>query len=230
MDNWTLFMGVRGFANTGDSLSYRCFSHSRSSFWVAFLFFVCRICIYSRLLRVRGWPQFFFFNYSILYYGKTFFHVVNSRKNFFFFFTFSQELPFDALNGASLVRLVWRKADQLALKVYFNNLFFPLWGRIAFRGKSYRMRNFKNMNKITFNLGYSHWTKIVFSPNLWWFYKRRRQSYFIQCQTIAAFLRFEVELHYLRVMNRYTRRGVRMRKAPLIQRFGKISQYVSLLH
>lgn len=108
--------------------------------------------------------------------------------------------------------------------------FFILrWAHLGFRGKSYRIRNFCNFNKFTFNLGYSHWTRLKLLNN-WGFFKRRRQNYVIFTYYNKDFLFFKRFIPFVRFYNCYTMRGLRLRKQPIIRRFGKISQHISILH
>jgi hypothetical protein len=103
------------------------------------------------------------------------------------------------------------------------------WCHLGFRGKSYRIRNFCRVNKFTFNLGYSHWTKLKLLDN-WSFYKRRRQNYTVYSFFLKDFLFFKRLIPFIRFYNCYTMRGLRLRKQPIIRRFGKISQHISSLH
>lgn len=115
------------------------------------------------------------------------------------------------------------------LSQLIGSFFLYQWLHMGFRGKSYRIRNFCRVNKFTFNLGYSHWTKLKLLNN-WGFYKRRRQNYVIYSFFFKDFLFFKRFLPYIRFYNCYTMRGLRLRKQPIIRRFGKISQHISSLH
>ena len=112
---------------------------------------------------------------------------------------------------------------------YFYNNFFIKWGRVVFRGKSYRIRNFKKNNKFTFNFGYSHWTRLKLLKN-WQCFKRKRQNHVVFTYMLKDFLYFSRFLPYVRFMNCYTMRGKKKKKQFVIKRFGKISQHISKLH
>lgn len=116
-----------------------------------------------------------------------------------------------------------------SLLKWWKNFFFIQWARIAFRGKSYRVRNFCKNNKFTFNFGYSHWTKLKLFEN-WFFFKKKRQNYLIFTYDLVDFLFFKRFFPYIRFYNCYTRRGLRLKRQPIIRRFGKISQHISSLH
>lgn len=112
---------------------------------------------------------------------------------------------------------------------FIKNSYIIIWTRIVFRGKGFRIRNFQKELKLTFNFGHSHWDKLKLYK-LWWFFKLRRQSYVVLTFFINYLFLFERLLSRVRIVNRYTNRGLRIKKQPIIQRFGKISQVVSLLH
>lgn len=117
---------------------------------------------------------------------------------------------------------------KLFLKIFINCFLFQ-WARLAFRGKSFRVRNFCNKNKFTLNFGYSHWTKLKLLNN-WAFFKKKRQNYIIYTYTLKDFLYFKRFFPYIKFYNCYTMRGLRLKKQFIIRRFGKISQHISSLH
>lgn len=122
-----------------------------------------------------------------------------------------------------------KKIYKTVSENYFYNNFFIKWGRVVFKGKSYRIRNFKKNNKFTFNFGYSHWTRLKLFKN-WQCFKRKRQNHVVFTYTLKDFLYFSRFLPYVRFMNCYTLRGLRLKKQFVIRRFGKISQHISKLH
>lgn len=150
-------------------------------------------------------------------------------KNSTIYFVGSCSNNFDFLNNSftsfSLKKLVFK--NDLNKLVYSFFLFQCL--HMGFRGKSYRIRNFTRVNKFTFNLGYSHWTKLKLLTNFG-FYKRRRQNYLIYGFFLKDFFFLIRFLPHIRFYNPYTMRGLRLRRQPIIRRFGKISQHISSLH
>ena len=115
-------------------------------------------------------------------------------------------------------------------KNYFVYTFIIYFIRIIWRGKAYRVRFFKKSAKFTFNFGNSHWYKLIYDKTRLSFFRIRRQSYLA-----FASDRFDTRLikdffSNIRVYNKYTRRGIRIKRAPYIRRFGKISQVNSILH
>lgn len=101
--------------------------------------------------------------------------------------------------------------------------------RVVFKGKGFRVRIYRARRKVTFNFGHSHWTKLKLL-SFWFAYKLRRQSYvFITYDGYNESL-FKSILPSIRVMNRYTQRGLRLKCQAIKRRFGKISQYISSLH
>jgi hypothetical protein len=104
------------------------------------------------------------------------------------------------------------------------------WIRIAFKGKGYRMRKFQKSIKLTLNFGHSHWAKVGFDGHYFWIRKMRRQNYMCIIKGYKNLRGAKLELKYIRRLNKYTKRGLRLRKQFLQRRFGKISQVVSSLH
>lgn len=112
---------------------------------------------------------------------------------------------------------------------FIVNSFINLWARIIFKGKGFRIRNFQTDLKLTFNFGYSHWTKLKLYKK-WFFWKIRRQSYMIVTADYSSLKIFNNTLPKIKLMNKYTQRGLRLKKQCIVRRFGKISQYISSLH
>jgi hypothetical protein len=117
----------------------------------------------------------------------------------------------------------------------FSLYFLFFFKRITFRGKSYRIRFFKRYQKFTLNFNYSHWTKVILSP-IWGVSKRKRKKerdrprYMIFTADYSLWPDFTHFFKHIRFYNCYTMRGLRFRTQPIIRRFGKLSQHVSILH
>lgn len=163
-------------------------------------------------------------------------HVATTNKlwvfnlnNSYFFLSSPAASKFDSLNNHSTgYRGVWRKFRNGTIDI-ITWYFLIQWAHLGFRGKSYRIRNFCRVNKFTFNLGYSHWTRLKLLDK-WAFFKRRRQNYVVFTYLSKDFLYFRRFIPFVRFYNCYTMRGLRLRKQPIIRRFGKISQHISSLH
>jgi len=112
---------------------------------------------------------------------------------------------------------------------YFINSFIIFYFRIIWRGKAYRVRFFKKYNKFTLNFGHSHWCKIMYIPDYFQFLKIKRQNYVIVYSNQQEKKFIEYFFNNIRVFNKYTKRGMKIKQTPLIRRFGKISQVNSLL-
>lgn len=115
-------------------------------------------------------------------------------------------------------------------KNYYSTTFLYFFLKITWRGKAYRVRLFKKYNKFTFNFGYSHWTKLLFDVKKFQFFKIKRQNYLVLFKE-----RFEVSyitkfFDTIRTMNRYTKRGIRIKTTPYMRRFGKVSQVSNARH
>lgn len=173
---------------------------------------------------------FNFFNQSHYIYlekvSKNSLYCLNSGQN-----TIHISSPsfrgWDSLNKSYTSTL--RLCNSLFNINFFFNFFFIQWARLAFRGKSFRVRNFSDINKFTLNFGYSHWLKLKFDYR-WTFFKKRRQRYVIYTFFYKNFCFFKRFFPYIRFYNRYTMRGLRFCKQVIIRRFGKISQHISSLH
>lgn len=113
---------------------------------------------------------------------------------------------------------------------YYIYTFIFFFFHIMWRGKAYRVRFFKKSNKFTLNFGYSHWLKIIFNNKIFNFGKLKRQSYIVLFgKREDKFFLIKI-LNKLRILNKYTKRGIKIKKTPYIRRFGKISQVNSSLH
>lgn len=121
------------------------------------------------------------------------------------------------------------KSSLISHKFYVTT-FVYFFSRIIWRGKAYRVRLFKKSNKFTFNFGYSHWTKLIYDSSKFLFYKLSRQNYLVFYQTREQQHELFSLFSNIRRMNKYTKRGIRIKKLPYIKRFGKISQVNSSSH
>ena len=112
---------------------------------------------------------------------------------------------------------------------FFLKSFSIHWVRVSFRGKGYRLRKFKKFNRLTLNFGHSHWTRLILTESFF-FKKIKRQNYIC---LINSFYKLNCLKHYIKFikkLNSYTKRGLRLRRQFIRKRFGKISQVVSSLH
>ena len=115
-------------------------------------------------------------------------------------------------------------------KNFFSYTYVYYFLRIMWRGKAYRVRFFKKSQKFTLNFGHSHWCKITYDLKTSYFFKRKRQSYvffFYNRLDIKESINF---FNNIRNLNKYTKRGLKIKQSPYIRRFGKISQVNSSLH
>jgi hypothetical protein len=119
---------------------------------------------------------------------------------------------------------------QHKLIKYFVNSFYTFYFRIIWKGKAYRVRYFKTNNKFTLNFGHSHWCKLSFNNKIFNFFKIKKQNYIIFFSYRQQLKFLEMFFNTIRVFNRYTRRGIRIKSLPTIRRFGKISQANSSLN
>lgn len=175
-----------------------------------------------------------FFNYfnQVIYIKKLNSIIISklSLNNAFIYFSLPVRTYWDIYNyNATFIKNSPAGLYKGISKTFFYNNFFIKWARVVFKGKSYRIRNFKHNNKFTFNFGYSHWTKLKLLSN-WQCFKRKRQNHMVFTYSLKDYNYFRRFLPYIRFMNCYTLRGLRLKKQFIIRRFGKISQHVSSLH
>jgi hypothetical protein len=116
------------------------------------------------------------------------------------------------------------------IKNYFLYTYISFFLRIVWRGKAYRIRLFKKKKKFTFNFGHSHWYKLVYNKPFYSFFRIKRQSYLVLFNTRNQRRTLTDIFSSIRPYNKYTRRGIRLKKSVYIRRFGKISQVNSILH
>jgi hypothetical protein len=70
----------------------------------------------------------------------------------------------------------------------------------------------------------------LFDSSKFLFYKLSRQNYLVFYQTREQQHELFSLFSNIRRMNKYTKRGIRIKKLPYIKRFGKISQVNSSSH
>ncbi len=126
-----------------------------------------------------------------------------------------------------LIQECWKSLKKY--NKFFLKTFSIHWVRVSFKGKGYRLRKFKKIGKITLNFGHSHWTRISLSSNFF-FKKFRRQNYVCLVSSFFLLNKFKCLIKFIRRLNPYTKRGLRLKKQFIRKRFGKISQVVSSLH
>lgn len=179
------------------------------------------------MLQTNSVFNFFNLNVNVYELNKTKF-LVFKGQNVLFYLSFEKSI-FDIFNNHFSSYRYKKRLNKSLMFTYFYNFFFIYWFHISFKGKSYRIRAFKKVKRFTFNLGYSHWTRLKLNK-FWKIMKRRRQKYVLFTETRMNKVLFGFFFRYLREMNRYTLRGIRLSKQPIKRRFGKISQHISSLH
>ncbi len=148
--------------------------------------------------------------FNLLYYKL--------NKYFFLIIPISNFYSKNNLNGMGLF-------SRFIVKTYSIH-----WMRVSFKGKGFRLRKFKNLNKVTLNFGHSHWAKIALSFENFFFKKLRRQNYLCFSKSYHFYKSLKLSLKLFKELNFYTKRGLRLKKQYIRRRFGKISQVVSSLH
>lgn len=148
---------------------------------------------------------------------------------------------FQPLGGQSVDNLnhettSWTVKSDVSKENFQPVLFLrPHWTRFTFRGKAFRLRYYKRLNRFFFNLGFSHPAKLILTKVFLGARKprpkeRTRQRYGIFCYCFAQLQLLNRETQSVKPYNPYTQRGLRLRSQPITRRFGKISQHISSLH
>ena len=125
---------------------------------------------------------------------------------------------------------VQQKKDIYKLTKFFNKNFIFFWLKITFRGKGFRVRKFFKSQKLTLNFGHSHWAKFKFKNTKIFLSKIRRQNYILLTWSFFTLYSIMYSLRFVKLINRYTKRGLRLKKQKIKKRYGKISQMISSLH
>lgn len=160
---------------------------------------------------------------SVLKINKDYIHIY--YINIFYYIY----LPFNGHSVIDLFNLVSYTRGSVFYKKSFLSYFLILkWSRVMFKGKGFRVRLYRKSGKVVLNFGYSHWTRLKFGES-WNFFKLRRQNYLFFSTIDLFFINFCRKI-LVRKLNRYTQRGLRLKKQIIKRRFGKISQYISSLH
>lgn len=177
--------------------------------------------------------SWFFINYGD--YRCSFFQLSSAKYNIFNIadnniysvLYFQKVFYFDFFNNIPLDLAIKKLPTHLILWNYYRGLLIPYWSRVVFKGKGYRMRKFKKKKKITFNFGHSHWTKLSWKTPYLQFIRKKRQNQLFFCFSYVLYTQLGLQLQELRRINRYTKRGLRLKKQQIRRRFGKISQMIS---
>ena len=160
---------------------------------------------------------------TVLKINKNFIHIYIVNKFYYLYFIFNSYSVTDLFN---LISHPHNKS--ISNKLFLTYLLILRWSRIMFKGKGFRVRLYRNCGKVVLNFGYSHWTRLKFYEN-WNFFKLRRQNYLFFSTINFFFVNFCKKI-LVRKLNRYTQRGLRLKRQTIKRRFGKISQYISSLH
>lgn len=166
----------------------------------------------------------FYFKYFILNIKNLAICYYRINKNYTLCLVLKTSWKWDFFNKYLLIH------STLSLNNYLTNSFIKSWGKVTFRGKSYKIKSVKKLVKFTFRLGYSHWTKIIFKAVKWKIIRLARQKFLILFPLTNNLKQLERAIVNIRQLNVYTNRGVRLSRQLIHRRFGKLSQYVSKLH
>lgn len=114
-------------------------------------------------------------------------------------------------------------------------LYFPLKWKIKwyfkkfkYHGKGFKVKKFNKLSKITFRLGKSHWTKILFNQKILKVKRTKKNTYCAISIINNLFKNFYYLMKKIKGVNRYTKRGLRLTRQFLKKRFGKVSQASSV--
>lgn len=141
---------------------------------------------------------------------------------------FFKKYVFIPLN-LNINHLTNRNPKLKKLKNYYKWTFSFFFFHFMWRGKAFRIKFYKKSKKITFNFNHSHATKLMYGDN-YSFTKLRRQLYLILFYNYIDLSTLPQIFQKIRMYNKYTKRGIRLKQLPYKIRFGKVSQVNSLLH
>lgn len=172
-----------------------------------------------------------------LYFLTIFFLQINLTgawvAKIFFLITFATlgnySPSLDKFNKQPILRTSIKQPNKLFYK-HLAHLFIFFWFKLTFRGKGFRVRKFLKNKKITFNFGRSHWTKLKINQGVFKIMKIRRQNYIWRSSSFYSIYWIQQIIRRVKPINRYTKRGLRIKKEFIKKRFGKISQMISSLH
>lgn len=106
------------------------------------------------------------------------------------------------------------------------------WSFIKFkyRGKGFKVKKFNSKRKLTFRLGKSHWTKLLWNPHTLTVKRTKKNTYCCIGWKKKIFNNFLLIVKKIKGVNRYTKRGLRLSRQGVVKRFGKVSQGMSILN
>lgn len=116
------------------------------------------------------------------------------------------------------------------LEVILRSCIISFWKKILFKGKSYKIKVAKNQTKITFRMGFSHWTKFRFYNFTGSIYRYTRQKFIVFTYNYYILNMLLTQIKKIRPINPYTKRGLRISQQNIKRRSGKLSQALSSLH
>ncbi len=130
----------------------------------------------------------------------------------------------------SLPSLILARLNYKNLRKYyiFKYLTFNFnWLRLTWRGKTYIVYFFQKKNLYSFRFGFSHWSRLKYT-NTYYSCKFARQSYLFYSIGYKSFKVLRKLIKFIKLINKYTKRGLRLKKQAFVRRFGKISQANSI--
>ena len=155
-------------------------------------------------------------------------HVYTLKNLTIYEYFLKNKFKFIISNNDFYLKDAWSSFKKI--KNFLNKTLVTHWIRVVFRGKGFRVRKFKSINKLTLNFGHSHWAKLALDVRNFFFKKLRRQNYICLLKNFKQFKVFQKTIKFIKNLNVYTKRGLRLRRQFIKRRFGKISQVVSSLH
>lgn len=117
-------------------------------------------------------------------------------------------------------KLLFRFPLRWKIKWYFR--------KFKYHGKGFKVKKFNKLSKVTFRLGKSHWTKIIFNQTILKIKRTKKNTYCAISIRSNLFRNFYSLMKKIKGINRYTKRGLRLTRQFLKKRFGKVSQASSV--
>lgn len=120
------------------------------------------------------------------------------------------------------------KKNKNDLKYLFKNKIKWIFKKFKYHGKGYKVKKFNSLSKITFRLGKSHWTKVLFNQNKITIKRTKKNTYTCITTNRYSLSRLQIMVKKIKGANIYTKRGLRLNRQTLKKRFGKVSQASSI--
>jgi len=149
-------------------------------------------------------------------------YIINNTANIFnFFLSLNKTLHINKNNFVTTYKNI---LFLLKYKLKWN------FKKIKYRGKGFKVKKFNQLSKITFRLGKSHWTKLLYNNFCIIIKRTKKNTYCFISIKNKIFIGLKKTITKIKGVNKYTKRGLRLTRQFIQKRFGKISQASSVFN